>query len=75
MHPVLYLQHGAGEDERGWSNQGKIGNIMDNLIASGKAKPMIIVMDRGYATSIFENISQKSADGRPSPNTFPEVML
>ena len=53
-YPVLYLQHGAGEDERGWSNQGKLGNIMDNLIASGKARPMIIVMDRGYATSKVE---------------------
>jgi enterochelin esterase-like enzyme len=74
-YPVLYLQHGAGEDERGWSNQGKVGNIMDNLIASGKAKPMIIVMDRGYASTINENKSQKSVGERPSPNIFPDVML
>ena len=47
-YPVLYLQHGAGEDERGWSNQGRVGFIMDNLIAEGKAKPMVIVMDQGY---------------------------
>ena len=39
-YPVLYLQHGGGEDERGWPNQGCIGAILDNLIASGKAKPM-----------------------------------
>ena len=48
-YPVLYLQHGAGEDERGWSIQGRVDNILDNLIAEKKAKPMIIVMDKGYA--------------------------
>jgi enterochelin esterase-like enzyme len=48
-YPVLYLQHGAGEDETGWSNQGRVDFIMDNLIAEGKCKPMLIVMDRGYA--------------------------
>jgi enterochelin esterase family protein len=48
-YPVLYLQHGSGEDERGWSVQGKADIIMDNLIAEGKAVPMIIVMDQGYA--------------------------
>ena len=46
-YPVLYLQHGGGEDETGWSNQGRAGLIMDNLIAEGKAKPFIIVMDNG----------------------------
>jgi enterochelin esterase family protein len=46
-YPVLYLLHGWGEDENGWSNQGHICNIMDGLIASGKAVPMIIVMDCG----------------------------
>ena len=46
-YPVLYLQHGGGEDETGWSNQGKTNLIMDNLIADGKAKPFIIVMDNG----------------------------
>lgn len=48
-YPVLYLQHGAGEDERGWMKQGHANFIMDNLIASGKAVPMIVVMDCGYA--------------------------
>jgi enterochelin esterase-like enzyme len=47
--PVLYLQHGAGEDERGWTTQGRANFILDNLIAAGKAKPMIVVMDSGYA--------------------------
>lgn len=46
-YPVLYLQHGMGEDERGWHTQGKMADIMDNLIAEGKAEPMIVVMDYG----------------------------
>ena len=44
-YPVLYLQHGMGENETSWSNQGKMNLIMDNLIAEGKAVPMIVVMD------------------------------
>jgi enterochelin esterase family protein len=46
-YPVLYLQHGMGEDERGWHQQGKLANILDNQIASGKCVPMIVVMDYG----------------------------
>lgn len=46
-YPVLYLQHGWGEDETAWSNQGKANLIMDNLIAAGKCKPFIIVMTYG----------------------------
>ncbi|NQU85870.1 MAG: esterase [Mariniphaga sp.] len=46
-YPVLYLQHGGGEDETGWSSQGRANLIMDNLIAEGKAVPFIIVMDNG----------------------------
>ena len=49
-YPVLYLQHGGGEDETGWIRQGKANFILDNLIASGNTKPMIIVMANGYAT-------------------------
>ncbi len=48
-YPVLYLQHGGGEDESGWTRQGKANFILDNLIAAGNAKPMIIVMANGYA--------------------------
>jgi enterochelin esterase-like enzyme len=48
-YPVLYLQHGAGEDETGWVRQGHANFIMDNLIASGSTKPMIVVMAYGYA--------------------------
>lgn len=52
-YPVLYLQHGAGEDETGWSSQGRVNFIMDNLLAEGKAKPMIIVMDNGGGSALF----------------------
>lgn len=48
-YPVLYIMHGAGEDETGWTRQGKLENIMDNLIDEGSAVPMIVVMDRGVA--------------------------
>jgi enterochelin esterase family protein len=49
-YPVLYLQHGSGEDETGWTAQGRVNFILDNLIAEKKSKPMIVVMDRGYAS-------------------------
>jgi enterochelin esterase-like enzyme len=48
-YPVLYLQHGGGEDERGWPIQGKLAAILDNLIAEGKTRPMLVVMEQGYA--------------------------
>ena len=48
-YPVLYIYHGAGEDETGWPIQGKMDNIMDNLIAAKQAVPMLIVSDRGEA--------------------------
>lgn len=46
-YPVLYLLHGAGGDENAWSELGRAAQIMDNLIATGKAKPMIVVMPNG----------------------------
>ena len=52
-YPVLYLQHGAGEDETAWSVQGRAGFILDNLIAEGKAKPMLVVMDNGGGSGLF----------------------
>ncbi len=54
-YPVLILQHGAGEDETGWTRQGRVNFILDNLIAEGHAQPMIVVMERGYATRIGES--------------------
>lgn len=52
-YPVLYLQHGMGEDETGWSTQGKMNHIMDNLIASGQCVPMLVVMDSGDVEAPF----------------------
>jgi predicted esterase len=51
-YPVLYLQHGWGEDETAWSNQGRANLIMDNLIADGKIQPFIIVMTYGMTNDI-----------------------
>ncbi|HEU4625446.1 MAG TPA: alpha/beta hydrolase-fold protein [Steroidobacteraceae bacterium] len=48
-YPVLYLQHGGGEDETGWIRQGHANFILDNLLAAKRAKPMIVVMAYGYA--------------------------
>lgn len=48
-YPVLYLQHGVGENETGWIWQGKTNFIMDYLIAEGKCEKMIVVMSSGYA--------------------------
>ncbi len=52
-YPVLYLQHGMGEDETGWSKQGHMQHIMDNLIASKEAVPMIVVMESGDIKAPF----------------------
>lgn len=51
-YPVLYLQHGWGEDETAWSNQGHANLIMDNLIAQGKIRPFLIVMTYGMTNEI-----------------------
>jgi enterochelin esterase-like enzyme len=48
-YPVLYIQHGGGEDQRGWAIQGMTDIILDNLIAEGKAKPMLVVMESSAA--------------------------
>lgn len=70
-YPVLYLQHGSGEDETGWSVQGKANLIVDNLIAKQKAIPMIIVMDNGYAFKA----TGKSDKGTPPAFVFEEVLI
>lgn len=51
--PVLYLLHGAGDIESGWTMVGRANNILDNLIAEGKAKPMVVVMPLGHAVQSF----------------------
>ncbi|MCD7932412.1 MAG: esterase [Tannerellaceae bacterium] len=69
-YPVLYLQHGGGEDERGWPNQGKVNIIMDNLIAAGKAQPMIIVMNSGYAVYAGTEYPVQIPNARSSVEAF-----
>jgi enterochelin esterase family protein len=73
-YPVLYLQHGAGEDERGWTAQGRVQFILDNLLAAGKAKPMLVVMDNGYATRAGD---PPALSGRPAAaaSAFREVLI
>ena len=67
-YPVLYLQHGMGEDRRAWPNQGRTNFILDNLIAEGKAKPMIVVMeDGGIARGFGTPIRDKSGKILPRP--------
>ena len=51
-YPVLYLQHGWGEDETAWSNQGHANLILDNLLAEGKTKPFLIVMTYGMTNDV-----------------------
>jgi enterochelin esterase-like enzyme len=69
-YPVLYLQHGGGEDETGWTRQGHANFILDNLIAAGKSKPMIIVMAYGYA----RRAGQVEPDLTGKPFGSPEMM-
>lgn len=72
-YPVLYLQHGSGEDETGWTAQGKMNFILDNLIADKKASPMIVVMDRGYATDPNKPVT--NSGGMTNGNVFPDVLV
>mgnify|MGYP001161895691 FL=1 len=68
-YPVLYLLHGMGGDEDAWQTLGRATQIIDNLIAEGKAEPMIIVMPNG-------NISQTAAPGESDLGFYkPEFML
>jgi enterochelin esterase-like enzyme len=66
-YPVLYLQHGGGEDETGWIRQGHANFILDNLIASGKAKPMLVVMAYGYARRAGQQAPDLAGKGFGSP--------
>jgi enterochelin esterase family protein len=69
-YPVLYLQHGGGEDETGWIRQGRANFILDNLIAAGGCKPMIVVMAYGYA----RRAGQPAPDLTGRPFGSPEMM-
>jgi len=83
-YPVLYLQHGSGEDETGWTFQGRANFILDNLIAEKKAVPMIIVMENGYAGRPGEKPPMMPSAGKvggvrlpPGPSTaaFEDVLI
>ena len=77
-YPVLYLQHGMGEDETGWSVQGRANLILDNLIAEERAVPMIIVMDRGYASRPDQSPSRNPGGPQGGPagiSAFEEVLI
>jgi len=68
-YPVLYLLHGAGGDEEAWMALGRLSQIMDNLIAAGKAKPMIVVMPNG-------NVIQDAAPGEGTDGYYkPQFMV
>lgn len=69
-YPVLYLQHGGGEDETGWIKQGHANFILDNLIAASAAKPMMIVMANGYA----QRVGQPAPSLAGKPFGSPEAM-
>jgi len=69
-YPVLYLQHGGGEDETGWIRQAHANFILDNLIAAGSCKPMIAVMAYGYA----RRAGQAPPDLTGKPFGSPEMM-
>ncbi len=71
-YPVFYLQHGAGENETTWSKQGRANFILDNLIAEGKVRPMIVVMETGYATKA--GATPAAGTARP-PNAFEDVLI
>ena len=61
-YPVLYLQHGMGEDETGWSKQGHMQHIMDNAIAEGRSLPMIVVMESGDVKAPFQGGSNRQGE-------------
>ena len=88
-YPVLYLLHGAGGDEDAWTTLGRAAQILDNLIATGKAKPMIVVMPNGnpscqaapgawsrgmYQPSFTESITPANAPAATMDESFPDIM-
>ncbi|MCX6630266.1 MAG: alpha/beta hydrolase-fold protein, partial [Candidatus Solibacter sp.] len=69
-YPVLYLIHGGGDEDSGWSTIGRAGFILDNLIAAGKAKPMLVVMPNGSIT--LPGVTNPMGGGRGA--TTPEAI-
>ena len=77
-YPVLYLLHGAGGDEEAWLTLGRTAQIMDNLIALGKAKPMIVVMPNGNASDdagpLESGLRKKEWPKASFEESFPDIM-
>ena len=73
-YPVLYLQHGMGEDETGWSRQGHMQHIMDNAIASGKAVPMIVVMESGDIKAPFRGGNNQAGRSEYGASFYPILL-
>ena len=86
-YPVLYLLHGAGGDENAWSELGRAAQILDNLIATGKAKPMIVVMPNGntdtqaapgeWSRGMYQPSFMRSVDQKPvatMDESFPDII-
>ena len=73
-YPVLYLQHGMGEDETGWSKQGHMQHIMDNAIASGQAVPMIVVMESGDIKAPFRGGSNQAGRSDYGASFYPVLL-
>jgi enterochelin esterase family protein len=74
-YPVLILQHGAGENETGWTKQGRANFILDNLIAEGTAKPMIVAMDCGYATRAGAPAASTAWNSHQAFSAFEDVVI
>ena len=73
-YPVLYLQHGMGEDETGWSRQGHMQHIMDNLIHSGEAVPMIVVMESGDVAAPFRGGDNRQGFSQYGASFYPVLL-
>ncbi len=70
--PVLYLLHGAGDIESGWTMIGRANNILDNAIAEGKAKPMVVVMPLGHAIQSLLDRRREAGAGPGRARRWPE---
>lgn len=73
-YPVLYLQHGMGEDETGWTKQGHMQHIMDNAIAKGDAVPMIVVMESGDIKAPFRGGDNRAGRSQYGASFYPILL-
>ena len=69
-YPIFYLLHGAGDSDEAWTSVGRAGFILDNLIAAGKAKPMVMVMPAGHTSQAFRMGGPPAPGATPPPDEF-----